>query len=168
MSSKNKKKIKKAFPYIIIAVLLISDLFLLFRKPEEKIVSKTEDFTFYQKCTDLDYNEDKKYYKEINYSKFKKLYKKDTVYNIAVIDNTSNTYDSYLSLLNHVAYYKSTNIFVLDLSKLSKKNNIAFYEIDERLSKIEGNYMITTKDSAIIAITEIEPSQIGSLIKEME
>ena len=57
---------------------------------------------------------------------------------------------------------------VLDLSKLSKKNNIAFYEIDERLSKIEGNYMITTKDSEIIAITEIEPSQIGSLIKEME
>ena len=90
------------------------------------------------------------------------------MYNIAVIDNTSNTYNSYLSLLNHVAYYKSTNIFVLDLSKLSKKNNIAFYEIDERLSKIEGNYMITTKDSEIIAITEIEPSQIGSLIKEME
>ena len=44
----------------------------------------------------------------------------------------------------------------------------AFYEIDERLSKIEGNYMITTKDGEIIAITEIEPSQIGSLIKEME
>ena len=65
MSSKNKKKLKRAFPYIIIAVLLISDLFLLFRTPEEKIVSKTEDFTFYQKCTDLDYNEDKKYYKTV-------------------------------------------------------------------------------------------------------
>lgn len=168
MSSKNNKKLKRAFPYIIIAVLLISNLIAILRTPEEKIISKTEEFTFYQKCTDLDYNENKKYYKEINYNKFKKLYKKDAVYNVAVIDNTSNTYNSYLSLLNHVAYYKSTNIFVLDLSKLSKKNNIAFYEIDERLSKIEGNYMITTKDSEIIAITEIEPSQIGSLIKEME
>ena len=116
------------------------------------------------------------------------------MYNIAVIDNTSNTYDSYLSLLNHVAYYKSTNIFVLDLSKLSKlifnssfTNGInlsitssyttlyfdamtfsLFAIYSSSLSKIEGNYMITTKDSAIIAITEIEPSQIGSLIKEME
>ena len=60
MSSKNKKKLKRAFPYIIIAVLLISNLIAILRTPEEKIISKTEEFTFYQKCTDLDYNENKK------------------------------------------------------------------------------------------------------------
>ncbi len=168
MSSKRLKKLKKNIPYIIITILIITNIFFIFKSPEEKVISKTEEFTFYQKCTDLDYNEDKKYYKEIKYSKFKKLYKQDAVYNIAIIDNTSNTYDSYLTLLNHIAYYKSTNIFVLDLSKLSKKNNIAFYELDERLSTIEGNYMITTTDSKIIAITEMEPSEIGSLIKETE
>ena len=52
MGSKNKKKLKRAFPYIIIAVLLISNLIAILRTPEEKIISKTEEFTFYQKCTD--------------------------------------------------------------------------------------------------------------------
>jgi hypothetical protein len=146
----------------------ISNIYLiLFNKPEVK-ESKSEEIVFYQKCTDLNYKENKKYYKEINYKKFKTLYKKKDIYTIAIIDNTSNTYKSYLSLINHIAYYKSTNMLVLDLSKLSKKNSVEFYELDERLSKLEGNYIITTRKNKIISITEIEPSQIGSLIKEME
>jgi hypothetical protein len=48
-----------------------------------------------------------------------------------------------------------------------EQRGILYKKIAESL-QIEGNYMITTKDSEIIAITEIEPSQIGSLIKEME
>ena len=42
MSSKKLKKIKKNIPYIIIAILIISNIFFMFKSPEEKIVSKTE------------------------------------------------------------------------------------------------------------------------------
>lgn len=164
----NIKKIKKYLPLIIIILLVITNIYFIFFNKKENIISEPEEIVFYQKCTNMNYKENKKYYKEIDYKKFKTLYKKNDVYTIAIIDNTSNTYKSYLSLINHIAYYKSTNMFVLDVSKLSKKNSIAFYELDDKLSKIEGNYIITTKKKKIISITEIEPSQIGSLIKEME
>jgi hypothetical protein len=164
----NIKKIKKNIPIIIIVILVITNIYFIFFDKKETIIKEPEEIVFYQKCTNMNYKENKKYYKEINYKKFKSLYKKNDIYTVAIIDNTSNTYKSYLSLINHIAYYKSTNIFVLDISKLSKKNNIAFYELDDRLSKLEGNYIITTKKKKIISITEVEPSQIGSLIKEME
>lgn len=161
---------KKKYIYLIIIILLtISNLYFIFFEKKEKDNSEQEEkIVFYQKCTNMNYKENKNYYKEIDYKKFKSFYKKKDIYTFAIIDNTSNTYKSYLSLINHITYYKSTNIYVLDLSKLSKKNNIDFYEIDERLSKIKGNYIITTKNKKIISITEIESSQIGSLIKEME
>ena len=164
----NIKKIKKNIPIIINVLLVITNKNFIFFDKKETIIKEPEEIVFYQKCTNMNYKENKKYYKEINYKKFKSLYKKNDIYTVAIIDNTSNTYKSYLSLINHIAYYKSTNIFVLDISKLSKKNNIAFYELDDRLSKLEGNYIITTKKKKIISITEVEPSQIGSLIKEME
>ena len=168
MHKKILKFLKKRIPIIIIIVLIISNVFFISKSFEETPEVETEEFVFYQKCTEMNYKEKKKYYKEIDYKKFKKLYKQNKINNVAIIDNTSPTYKSYLTLLNHIAYYKGTNIFVLDLSKLSKKNSVEFYEMDERLSTIEGNYMITTKKKEVIAITEIEPSEIGSLIKEME
>lgn len=164
----NIKIIKKYLPLIIIILLVMTNIYFIFFDKKETITQEPEEIVFYQKCTNMNYKENKKYYKEINYKKFKSFYKKNEIYTIAIIDNTSNTYKSYLSLINHMAYYKSTNIFVLDISKLSKKDNIAFYEIDDRLSKIKGNYIITIKKKKIISITEFEPSQIGSLIKEME
>lgn len=168
MSKKQSNKIKKRTLYIIIIILLISNIFFFSKgithKPEQQI----EEFTFYQKCTELKYKESKKYYKNIDYSKFKKMYNKKSVYNIAIVDSTSNTYNSFLTLINHIAYYKSTNIFTLDISKLSKKNSVEFYEIDERLSEVDGNYLMTINNKKVISITEIEQSEISTLIKEME
>ena len=51
---------------------------------------------------------------------------------------------------------------------MSKKNSVAFYEMDERLSEIDGNYLITINNKKIISITEVEQSEISTLIKEME
>ena len=168
MHKKVLKFLKKRITLIIILILIISNIFFIVQSMKTTPEVETEEFVFYQKCSEMNYKENKKYYKKIDYKKFKKLYKQNKIYNIAIIDNTSPTYNSYLTLLNHIAYYKSTNIFVMDLSELSNKNSVEFYELDERLINLEGNYMITTKKKNIIAITEVEPSQIGSLIKEME
>ena len=40
--------------------------------------------------------------------------------------------------------------------------------MDERLSEIDGNYLITINNKKIISITEVEQSEISTLIKEME
>lgn len=168
MHNKILKFLKKRISLIIIIFLVITNVFFITQSMKETPTTETEEFVFYQKCTEMDYKENKKYYKKIDYKKFKKLYKQNKIYNIAIVDSSSPTYKSYLTLLNHIAYYKSTNIFVLDINELSTKNSLEFYEIDERLLDIEGNFMITTKKKKVISITEIEPSEIGSLIKEME
>lgn len=168
MHNKILKFLKKRILLIIIIILVISNIFFITQSIKETPTPETEEFVFYQKCTEMNYKEKKKYYKKIDYKKFKKLYKQNKINNIAIVDSSSPTYKSYLTLLNHIAYYKGTNLFVLDINELSTKNSVEFYEIDERLLNLEGDYMISTKKKKVISITEIEPSEIGSLIKEME
>lgn len=167
MNKKKLKKIVNKIPYLIIILLIISNIYFI-NKGNKEEQSTVEEIVFYQKETKENYNEKKKYYQTINYSKFNTMYKKNEVYTFAIVDSTSNTYNSFMTLINQVTYYKGMKIFVLDISELSKKNNVAFLDIDERLSDLESNYLITTKKKKIISLTEIESSAIGALVKETE
>jgi uncharacterized protein YxeA len=167
MNKKKLKKIVNKIPYIIIILLIISNIYFI-NKGNKEEQSTVEEIVFYQKETKENYNEKKKYYQTINYSKFNTMSKKNEVYTFAIVDSTSNTYNSFMTLINQVTYYKGMKIFVLDISELSKKNNVAFLDIDERLSDLESNYLITTKKKKIISLTEIESSAIGALVKETE
>ena len=167
MNKKKLKKIMNKIPILIIVLLIISNIYFI-NKSNQKETNNVEEIVFYQKETKENYNEKKKYYQKISYSKFNTMYKKNEVYNFAIVDSTSNTYNSFMTLINQVTYYKGIKLFVLDISELSKKNNVAFLDIDERLANLESNYIMTTKKKKIIALTEIESSAIGTLVKETE
>lgn len=166
----NKKKLKKLtnkLLLIIIFLLMISNIYFINKSNKEE-PNKVEEIVFYQKETKENYNEKRKYYQKISYSKFNTMFKKNEVYNFAIVDSTSNTYNSFMTLINQITYYKGMKIFVLDISELSKKNSVAFLDIDERLSNLESNYIMTTKKKKVISLTEIESSAIGTLVKETE
>ena len=168
MIKKKQKKLINKLMILLVVLLSISNIYFI-NKSNKKIESNNvEEIVFYQKESKENYNEKKKYYKEITYSKFNSMYKKNEIYNFAIVDSTSNTYNSFLTLINQITYNKGLNLFVLDLSKLSKKNNVTFLDIDDRLANLESNYLITTKQKKIISLTEIENSQIGALVKETE
>lgn len=166
----NKKKLKKIWnklSILIIILLSISNVYFI-NKSNKAEPSTVEEIIFYQKETKENYNEKKKYYQTISYSKFDTMYQKNEIYNFAIVDSTSNTYNSFMTLINQITYYKGMKLFVLDISELSKKNNVSFLNIDDRLANLESNYLITTKKKKIISITEIENSAIGALVKETE
>lgn len=166
----NKKKLKKLInkiPILIIVLLIISNIYFI-NKSNKIETNNVEEIVFYHKETKENYNEKKKYYKKISYSTFNTMYKKNEVYTFAIVDSTSNTYNSFMTLINQVTYYKGVNMFVLDISELSKKNNVAFLNIDERLANLESNYIMTTKKKKVISLTEFESSSIGTLVKETE
>ena len=166
----NKKKLKKIInkiPILIILLLIISNIYFI-NKSNQKETNTVEEIVFYHKETKENYNEKKKYYQKISYSKFNTMFKKNEVYNFAIVDSTSNTYNSFITLINQITYHKGLKLFVLDISELSKKNNVAFLDIDERLANLESNYIMTTKKKKIISLTEIESSAIGTLVKETE
>ena len=68
-------------------------------------------------------------------------------------------------MINKTAYYKNTKIYLLELSKLSKKNEVSFYEIDERFKELESNYIITVSNNEILSITTFDNSKINLIIE---
>lgn len=168
MKTKTKKKYKYKLSFIITSIiatiLLIINIYQLYLyinvNKEEKVI---EEVLFTQ--TDEKFNENKKYYANIKYSKFKSLYKSNSISTIAIVDNTSNTCNKFLELVNKTAYYTHTKIYVLELNKLSRKDEIAFYNIDDRLSKLDSNYMITINNNKIISVTTYDNTNLNSLIK---
>ena len=104
----------------------------------------------------------------ISYSQYNKLLKNKEVFTLAVIDNSSNTYDKFLELINKLAFFKNTKIYLLETSKLSKKNIVSFYNLDERLSSLESNYIISIFNKKVVSITEFNNEDLINLIKGME
>lgn len=148
----------------IIILLIVSNIYFLYNYLTiEKEDDTIEEILFTP--TKEDYQEEKKYYAPIKFSKFKKIYKSDKVTTIAVIDNSSNTYNKFIEMINKTAYYKNTKIYLLELSKLSKKNEIAFYELDEGLINLETNYLITVSNNKILSITTFENENINKIIE---
>ena len=162
---KKKKIPKKNIIFIvIILLLLISNIYLGYKYfniikgeyiHEEILFKETED----------KFNSKKKYYATIKYKKFKALYKSDKISTIAIVDNSSNTKNKFIEMINKISFYNNAKIYLLEKSKLSKENEVSFYELDERLKKIENNYLITISNGKIISITTFDNSQTNKIIE---
>ena len=160
--------IRQIIIIVVIILLILSNAFFAYKYFSNKSEDIINDNFDYNKNSNKDYNKNEKYYKEINYKQFKKLNKQNELITIAIIDNSSNTYDKFLELVNKLSYYNNYNIYVLEISKLSKKNEISFYEIDERFNELESDYLITMKEGKLLSITEFDKSELKSLVEGME
>lgn len=147
-----------------ILILSTTNILLLYKYLNvDKEIKVTQEVLF--KETNKDFNNDNKYYASIKYKKFNELLKDDKVSTIAIVDNSSKTYNKFIEMINKLSYYKNTKIYLLEISSLSKKNEIKFYETDERLNELESNYIITVSNNHIISITTFENSDINLIIE---
>lgn len=147
-----------------ILILSTTNVLLLYKYLNvDKEIKVTQEVLF--KETNKDFNNDNKYYASIKYKKFNELLKDDKVSTIAIVDNSSKTYNKFIEMINKLSYYKNTKIYLLEISSLSKKNEIKFYETDERLNELESNYIITVSNNHIISITTFENSNINLIIE---
>ena len=163
-----KKKVKKnrisIIPIVIISFLVLTNCILLsacMTLRENEV--DTQEILF--KETQEEFNADKKYYATLKYKKFKSLYKGKKVTTIAIVDNSSSTYNKFIEMINKTAYYKNTKIYLLKVNKLSKKNEKAFYNLDDRFKDLESNYIITVSNKKILSITTYDNEQLNKLIE---
>lgn len=162
-----KKQPKKKFNLItivIIVFLILTNIILLSAcltlkdrdiDTQEILFTKTEE----------EFDLEKKYYATLKYSKFKSLYKSDKVTTIAIVDNSTSTYNKFIEMINKTAYYKNTKIYLLKVNKLSKKNEIAFYNLDDRLKELKTNYIITVSNKKILSITTFDNQELNTIIE---
>jgi len=149
---------------VIIVLLVISNIYFIFSYKEiDKEERVIEEVLFVE--TNDEYNATKKYYATLNYTKFKKKYKSKDITTIAVVDNSTNTYNKFIELVNKMSYYKNTKMYLLEINKLSRKNEIAFYNLDDRLRDLETNYIITVSNNKIISITTFENTELNKIIE---
>lgn len=165
MKTKTKRKNKKNLILgIIISVLAILNIVLAYccitLSKEDKVTQEI----LYKETTD-DYDAEEQYYSIIQYKKFKTLLKNDEVSTIAILDNSSNTQNKFLEMINKISYYKNTKIHLLEVSKLSKKNEISFYEVDERFKKLETNYIITVNQGKVLSITTFDSTKLNKIVE---
>lgn len=147
-----------------ILILSTTNVLLLYKYLNvDKEIKVTQEVLF--KETNKDFNNENKYYASIKYKKFNELLKDDKLSTIAIVDNSSKTYNKFIEMINKLSYYKNTKIYLLEISSLSKKNEIKFYETDERLNELESNYIITVSNNHIISITTFENSDINLIIE---
>ena len=102
------RKINK-ISLIIIFFLLVSNIILINTHSLNDAPQEVEEIVYF-KPTKEKYNEKNKYYAEIGFKKFKKIFKAKTVSTIAIIDSKSNVSQSFIKMINKMAYYKSTKI----------------------------------------------------------
>lgn len=157
------KKINK-ISLIIIFFLLVSNIILI---NTHSINEELDEEIVYFKPTEDEYNAKTKYYAEIGFKKLKKLYKANTVTTIAVVDSKSNISESFIKTINKMAYYKSTKIYVVKLNKFTTKQEAEFYNLDDRLSKLDSNYIITVNNSKIISVTTFDEEKINIIEKAL-
>ncbi len=148
---------------IILAILNISLICSCIILSKDKTV--TQEILY--KETKSDYNPEEKYYSKIEFKKFKTLLKSDKVTTVAVLDNSSNTKNKFLEAINKISYYKNTKINLLEISKLSKKDEIYFYGIDDRLKNFETNYLITINRGKVISITTFDNTKLNIITEGM-
>lgn len=149
---------------VVITILLTTNILLLYKYFNvDKEITITQEVLY--KETNKEYNNEKKYYASIKYKEFNTLLKDNKISTIAIVDNSSKTYKKFIEMINKISYYKNTKIYLLEISSLSKKNEIKFYETDERFSTLESNYIITVSNNQVISITTFENSNINLIIE---
>ena len=166
---KEKLRISKRinrFSLILIFFLLVSNIILINTHGINNQPEEIEEIVYF-KPFDGEYKEKNKYYADISLKKLKKLLKSNKVSTIAVIDSKSNISDMFIKMINKIAYYKSTKIYVIKINKLTAKQEIEFYNLDERLSKLESNYLMSIGNNKIISITTFDEENINMIEKEL-
>ena len=164
VKKKQEKKKLNLVTIVIIAFLVLTNIILL----SACLTLKDRDTEVQEVLfvpTKEEYNADKKYYATLKYSKFKKLYKGEKVTTIAIVDNTSSTYDKFIEMINKTSYYKNTKIYLLKVNKLSKKDEVAFYNLDNRFKNLESNYIITVSNKKILSITTFNNDELSKIIE---
>ena len=68
-------------------------------------------------------------------------------------------------MINKTAYYKSTKIQLLRINKLSKKDLVAFYNLDDRFKELDTNYIITVSNKKILSITTFNNQELNKIIE---
>lgn len=163
---KDKSQIKIIAIICLIVILLTANIYLVIKQ-----MSPVEQKDCHlcineiKKDPKIKYQNNKKYYEIINYKKFLKLYKKDAISMIAIIDNSSSTYDKFKEYINKLSFYEEKNIYVLEKSKLSKKNQISFYGLNNEFSKLDYEYIITVKNQKILSTLKYNSEELNSLIE---
>jgi hypothetical protein len=149
---------------VIIVFLVLTNIILLSAclKLKDKDIDTQE--VLYTLTKD-EFNHEKKYYTTLKYSKFKSLYKSKKVTTIAIVDNSTSTYNKFIEMINKTAYYKSTKIQLLRINKLSKKDLTAFYNLDDRFKELDTNYIITVSNKKILSITTFNNQELNTLIE---
>lgn len=149
---------------VIIVFLILTNIILL----SACLTLKDKDIDTQEvlyTLTEEEYSPDKKYYTTLKYSKFKSLYKSKKVTTIAIVDNSTSTYNKFIEMINKTAYYKSTKIQLLRINKLSKKDLVAFYNLDDRFKELETNYLITVSNKKILSITTFDNQELNKIIE---
>lgn len=156
-------------PWLLIILLIILNLRINKDLSKAKTQQTTEAVCLTErKKVESTYDDLAKNYQEINYKTFKKLYKGKDGAIIAVVDNISNTYNKFIEFINKTSYYNDLNISLLNTSKLTKKNLVEFYELDDRFASLESNYLIVVKNQKVLALVEISNVDLVDLIEIYE
>ena len=149
---------------VIIVFLIVTNLIIL----SACLTLKDKDIETQEilyTLTTEEFKPEKKYYATIKYSNFKKLYKSKKVTTIAIVDNSTTTYNKFIEMINKTAYYKHTKIQLLKVNKLSKKDLAAFYNIDDRFKYLDTNYIITVSNKKILSITTFDNQELNKTIE---
>lgn len=162
-----KNNINTIINLLIMTLLLVIIVFGRQSHYEEPEDIEEQSNLICPKELETEYQEDTIYYQKLSYKKFKKKLAGNDLVTIGIIDSTSPTNQKFLELINRTAYSTNEIIYILDISKISKKNTIEFYDIDERLSNLEYNYIMRIKDNKIYSITEYNQEELNTLIEKV-
>lgn len=126
-------------------------------KEEINIVNK--NYSYKEK-----FNEKKVYYNKTNYKTINKIFNEKKVYTIAITNNKSNTRDIFIKLINKISFYNNENIYLINISDLSKKNKAKYYNLNKELKNLKEDCIIKIYNKKIIAKTTFTKNNINKII----
>lgn len=164
VKKKQQKNKINLLTIVIIVFLILTNIILLSACLTLKEKDKDTQEVLYT-LTKEEFNPKKKYYATLKYNKFKSLYKSKKITTIAIVDNSTTTYNKFIEMINKTAYYKSTKVNLLRINKLSKKDLVAFYNLDDRFKELDTNYIITVSNKKILSITTFNNQELNKIIE---
>ena len=150
--------------YIIITIINIILLIKIKNEPQKIENYKIVETTIKK---DNNYDNTKKYYKELKYKEFKELYNDNNTHNIAIIGNKTLSEKRFREYINLLNYYKGKTIFLLKPNKLNKKNQAKFYNLNKDLID-ENNIIVKINNKKVISKTIIKDDSLSELIEELK
>ena len=126
---------------------------------KEKINIVNKNYSYKEK-----FNEKKVYYNKTNYKTINKIFNEKKVYTIAITNNKSNTRDIFIKLINKISFYNNENIYLINISDLSKKNKAKYYNLNKELKNLKEDCIIKIYNKKIIAKTTFTKNNINKII----